>query len=579
MSEKYTKDTKQLERNGAQQYNTEYSLPTTVDPQFHLLNCPKIQLPVEFTFPFNYIPHPLCLNAAEQMYDYLEHQQDFDHDFGINHHVDGVNIGKMFGVLIVENQNDELGFLAAFSGKLAGTQTLPFFVPPIVNITAEESFYRKSEQVLNEYNRLIFNAENDVGYKNLCAECTQKMQEMQAELAEMKAAMKVAKAERNTKRSEAQNAITPQEYDELCETLKIESLRQQYAYKQCSKQWRVHIEELQAKIEVQKSHIQHLKAIRKQKSEQLQYEIFSHYTFLNACGERKLLNEIFSGTPPSGAGECAAPKLLQYAYEHNYKPRAMAEFWWGQSPNSEIRKHKRFYPACKSKCEPILRHMLQGLQVEKNPILTELSQNKTVEILFDDDDIVVINKPTGMLSVPGNIEAESAFSYLRKIYEERIFVIHRLDMHTSGILVFAKNKETAAWLQVQFSERLVEKRYVAIVQGIIENDEGEINFPLRPDLDNRPQQMLCYDYGKPSLTRWKVIERRENTTKLYFFPHTGRTHQLRVHASHHAGLNAPIVGDDLYGIKADRLYLHAEYLEFTHPTTKEKVCFRCEAEF
>ncbi|MCL2329167.1 MAG: pseudouridine synthase [Bacteroidetes bacterium] len=546
---------------------------------FHSLDACKIQPPAEFTFPFQYIPHPLCLNAAQKVYEYLEHQQDFEHDFGIDHRMEGVNIGKMFGVLIVENQEGTIGFLAAFSGKLAGTQTLPFFVPPIVNITHEESFYRKSEQVLNEYNKLISNAENDEKYQKLCAECAHKTQKMQTELAEMKTAMKAEKANRDAQRADAQTSMTAQEYDELCKKLKIESLRLQYNYKQCSKQWRAEIDELQQKINIHTAHIQQLKTERKQKSEQLQHEIFSHYTFLNALGERKSLNEIFGGIPPAGAGECAAPKLLHYAYEHGYKPRAMAEFWWGQSPKLEIRKHKIFYPACKTKCEPILAHMLQGLQVEKNPVHEELAREKKVEILYSDNDIVVINKPAGMLSVPGNVDALSAYTYLRRIYEERIFVIHRLDMATSGILVFAKNTATAAWLQQQFSERLVKKRYVAILQGIIEGDEGEISLPLRPDLDNRPQQMVCYEHGKQSLTFWKVLERGETTTKIHFFLHTGRTHQLRVHASHQAGLNAPILGDDLYGIKADRLYLHAEYIEFTHPTTRKKVCFRCEAGF
>lgn len=546
---------------------------------FHLLHTPKISPPAEFTFPFHYIPHPLCLNAAQQVFDYLSCQHDFEHDFGIDHRMEGVNTGKMFGVLIVENAEGTIGFLAAFSGKLAGTQTLPFFVPPIVNITAEESFYRKGEQVLNEYNVLIANAEHNENYRKLCAECACETQKMQAELAEMKTAMKAAKANRDMQRAEAHNSMTAQEYETLCEKLKIESLRLQYLYKQRSKQWRALIEELQQKIQVHTSRIQSLKEIRKQKSEQLQHEIFSHYTFLNALGERTSLNEIFDGIPPAGAGECAAPKLLQYAYEYGYKPRAMAEFWWGQSPKSEIRRHKHFYPACKAKCEPILAHMLQGLQVEKNPVHEELAREKKVEILYDDDDIVVINKPAGMLSVPGNVDALSAYIYLRRIYAERIFVIHRLDMATSGILVFAKNTATAAWLQVQFSERLVKKRYVAILQGIVAGDEGEISLPLRPDFDNRPQQMVCYEHGKQSLTRWKVLERGESTTKIHFFPHTGRTHQLRVHASHQSGLNAPILGDDLYGIKADRLYLHAEYIEFQHPTTKEKICFQCEAGF
>lgn len=546
---------------------------------FHSLHSLEIPPPAEFTFPFHYTPHPLCVAAAQQVFDYLENQSDFEHDFGVHHHVEGVNIGKMFGVLIVENHQGEIGFLAAFSGKLANTQTLPFFVPPIVNITHEESFYRKSEQVLNKYNALIAAAESNEIYTNLCEELETKTSEMQAELAELKSIMKAAKAVRDAKRAQAQQFSTTQEYEILCEKLKKESLQLQYQYKQCGKQWREIINELQEKVSLYKSQIQTLKETRKQKSEQLQYEIFSHYSFLNALGERKSLNEIFSEIPPSGAGECAAPKLLHYAYEQGYKPRAMAEFWWGQSPKSEIRKHKHFYPSCKTKCEPILGHMLQGLQIEKNPIIAELAKEKTVEILFDDNDIVVVNKPAEMLSVPGNIDAKSVLCFLQKKYGERIFVVHRLDMSTSGILVFAKNKNACAHLQRQFSERRVKKRYVAILQGIVRENEGRISLPLRPDFDNRPQQMLCFEHGKEAITLWKVVQRYENTTKVYLFPLTGRTHQLRVHASHNLGLNAPIVGDDMYGSKSDRLYLHAEYIEFTHPTTNKKMHFSIAAEF
>ncbi|MDR2962302.1 MAG: RNA pseudouridine synthase [Bacteroidales bacterium] len=546
---------------------------------FHPLHCPNISLPAEFTFPFHYIPHPLCLNAAQQVFDYVSNQQDFEHDFGIKHHVEGVNVGKMFGVLVVKNAEGSIGFFAAFSGKLAGTQSLPFFVPPIVNLTHEESFYRKKEQQLNEYNTLISKTENNENYLTLCKNLSKESETMNTELSAMRATLKTEKAKRDAMRAEAQKTLSPQEYAALWETLKRESLQQQYAYKQRRAQWLSKITELQAQVDRYNTHIQQLKTERREKSEALQQEIFSQYTFLNARGERKSLNEIFTGTAPAGAGECAAPKLLNYAYSHGYKPLAMAEFWWGQSPASEVRRHKLFYPACKSKCEPILGFMLQGLQVEKNPLLEELASQKTVKILYDDDDLVIINKPPGMLSVPGNVEAESAYSYLQKLYNGGIFVVHRLDMATSGILIFSKNAHTSRSLQEQFSERRVKKRYIALLQGIITEHEGKIDFPLRPDLDNRPQQILCYDYGKQAITSWKVVERGENTTKIHFYPHTGRTHQLRVHAAHKAGLNAPIVGDDLYGTKADRLYLHAEYIEFEHPISKKRVHFFCKAEF
>ncbi|RRN76325.1 RluA family pseudouridine synthase, partial [Pseudoxanthomonas sp. SGD-10] len=345
------------------------------------------------------------------------------------------------------------------------------------------------------------------------------------------------------------------------------------------------INTIKIKIDEFAEKINHLKKERKAKSTALQDELFAQYYFLNRFKEQKNLLQIFSEdlkqNPPSAAGECAAPKLLHYAFKHNLKPIAMAEFWWGQSPKSEIRKHKQFYPACTGKCKPILNHMLKGIEVDDNPMLDNPAENKQLEIIYEDDWIAVINKPAEFLSVPGINISDSVYSRMKERYPNANgpLIVHRLDMSTSGILLVAKDKESHKFLQHQFIKKTITKRYMALLNGIVEKDEGEINLPLRVDLDDRPRQLVCYDYGKPAKTIWKVIHRNNGRTLIHFYPVTGRTHQLRVHASHPLGLNTPIVGDDLYGKKDSRLHLHAERLSFVHPQTKTRVEFTAECEF
>ena len=278
---------------------------------------------------------------------------------------------------------------------------------------------------------------------------------------------------------------------------------------------------------------------------------------LNANGEIKNLCTIFKQTvqktPPAGAGECAAPKLLQYAYLHQLKPIAMAEFWWGNSPKAEIRHHGYYYPACKGKCEPILKHMLQGLDVEPNPLSNDLHKKITLEVLFEDEQLLVVNKPAGMLSVPGKGEINSVYQHLRTQYPDATgpMIVHRLDMATSGVLLIAKTKETHQNLQAQFKNRTVKKRYIALLDGIIAPDEGVLNLPICPDPLDRPRQIVNKEYGKTAITKYQVLERNESQTRIAFYPLTGRTHQLRVRAAHPLGLNCPITGDELYGKQAE----------------------------
>jgi tRNA pseudouridine32 synthase/23S rRNA pseudouridine746 synthase len=259
----------------------------------------------------------------------------------------------------------------------------------------------------------------------------------------------------------------------------------------------------------------------------------------------------------------------------------MAEFWWGISPNSEVRKHKSFYPSCQSRCKPILNHMLKGIQMDENLLLKNLSENQELKIIFEDDDLVIVNKPPEFLSVPGKEITDSVYTRIKQKYPEATgpLIVHRLDMSTSGIIILTKTKEANKIVQNQFIKRTVKKRYVALLNGKLSKKQGVIKLPLRLDLDDRPRQLVDFKNGKKAETNWHVISQNDTHTRVHFYPITGRTHQLRVHAAHKEGLNTPIKGDDLYGKKQDRLYLHAEFIEFTHPTSRNKISFTVPADF
>ena len=341
------------------------------------------------------------------------------------------------------------------------------------------------------------------------------------------------------------------------------------------------IAEKQAGLDKLLAEIQQLKEKQVATSHALSKRLMEQYHFLDSAQNKKSLLAIFENTPPAGAGECAAPKLLQYAFLHHLKVITMAEFWWGKAPNSIIRKHGNFYPSCRGKCEPILGHMLQNTIMDDNPLLENKAEEKSIEIIYEDQELAVINKPSGLLSVPGKTITDSVYSRMKVIFPNATgpLIVHRLDMNTSGILLIAKSLENYKILQAQFIDRSIQKRYIALLDGILTEKTGFITLPIRVDLNDRPKQLVCYDYGKPAKTKWEVIGTKDHKTKVYFYPITGRTHQLRVHAAHQKGLNTAIVGDDLYGTKADRLYLHAEFIAFLHPKTGKKMKFKVDAGF
>jgi tRNA pseudouridine32 synthase/23S rRNA pseudouridine746 synthase len=541
----------------------------------------NITIPKKFTFPFYYQPHELSIIASKELQSYLETQTDFEHNFGLKENQKGLVIGKMFGVLVCQNQEGELGYLWAFSGKLAGVNHLPHFVPTIFDMLQEDGFFRKEEEVLNVINRQIEILENSDELQSKTNQLETTKNEATLDIQNQKDKIKRLKIERDEKRISFTN-LSSSEIEQLEVELSEESKKESILLKKMTKYWNFQIEKTQNQVNLVLDEINQLKEERRLKSGALQQKLFAEYSFLNQFGERKSIGEIFNNNPPAGAGECAAPKLLHYAFEHNLKPIAMAEFWWGQSPKSEIRKHKQFYPACKSKCEPILlSHMLKGLDMEANPFQENPAEGKSIEIVFEDEFLAVINKPAEFLSVPGKIISDSVYQRVKELYPKATgpLIVHRLDMSTSGLMLIAKDEETYLKLQSQFIKRTIKKRYVALLDGILEENEGCINLPLRVDLDDRPRQLVCYEYGKPAQTKWKKIEIRNNQTLVYFYPITGRTHQLRVHASHELGLKTPIVGDDLYGTKANRLHLHAESLIFEHPISQERTTIVKEDKF
>lgn len=480
-------------------------------------------------YPFCYEPDSLSMLAVEGVKSYILSHPEW---------LPLLQEGKMFGVLVVEKKHEdvkdgkvrkavELGFLAAYSGQVDILEGEDYFVPPVFDYLQPDGYFKNEEKEISRINQNICILENGI-YSD------------------------------NTVYNE--HIVNRGLYPDI-DSLKLE---------------------------------------RKSRSQALQRWLFSHFVMLNANGEKRNLLDIFSETPlkfpPSGAGECCAPKLLQYAYLHGLRPVRIAEFWWGDSPRKEIRHHLHFYPACRGRCLPILTFMMQGLDVEEDPQQTY--GHGELRAVYEDEHIIVVDKPSGMLSVPGKLSRMSVQSLLQQ-KNPAVLLCHRLDMDTSGLIVAAKDELTYKHIQKQFLERTVKKRYRAIVipkdaDRFHIGDKGTIDLPLASDYMERPCQIVDFENGKRAITEWRVetiinLQSSENNLQsseinhhsseinqevsLLLVPHTGRTHQLRVHCASPLGLNSPIKGDPLYGQRSDRLHLYAVYLEFTHPATGERMRF------
>jgi len=551
----------------------------STDQCFTLFNHSTVaySLPNRFTFPFFYQPHPLCLLAAEQLQNHLTTQTQWQHDF--------TDTGKMFGVLLVQNTKLEIGFISAFSGKVAEQNLLPGFVPPVFDMLNKESFFIEEFKEITLISNQANSLEADPEITILSQSLSKEQQAYKESLTNIQHSMAVNRKKRKDRRCKAKVSLDQEELIALNDDLANQSVSDKNALRDFKYNWLQRIETIELQLCMLTSKLKLLKERRKSLSAALQKKLFEQYRFLNVAGNERDLNEIFKALslpiPPSGSGECAAPKLLQYAFINNLKPLALAEFWWGKAPQSEVRQHKNFYPSCTSKCQPILNHMLEGIELDDNPLLVNNAVDKEIEIIYQDESMLVINKPHDFLSVPGKSIKDSVLTRLRKLYPEATgpLIVHRLDMATSGLMLIALSQRANKSLTKQFRSRTIEKSYVAVVEGELLQSQGEIDLPLRGDLYDRPRQLVCFEQGKHAHTSWHVLGISNGRTKVLLNPKTGRTHQLRVHCAHTKGLSMPIVGDCLYGQSNSRLHLHAQSIRFLHPYTHVEMYFELEPNF
>ena len=570
----------------------------------------------------DYEPHPLCIQACREVQEMLARREDWQEE---------IARGKMFGVLIVENvktdadkpergyqtaDNPKWGYLAAYSGQIGGRSDWEDFVPAVFDYLQPDGYFKTHEAEISHINLSISQLEKNERMKEARTLIRKLQEERKRTIAAYQEKMKEAKTKRNSRR-EAGN---------LSEAEEAEMIRESQFMKAELRRLKKSLSEktaLETEFEDYQENILRLKQLRKQLSDALQQWLFSQFRMLNQEGESKDLLEIFRDealkeypqaaiatsriaalkmVPPAGSGECCEPKLLQYAYQHGYKPLQMAMFWWGESPKEEIRHHLQFYPACNGKCKPILHWMLPpsvfespasaeyGIGGQKGTLPKQVEMlYEQVETLYEDRELTVIHKPAGLLSVPGKDAAQpSVYALMRRKYPEATgpLIVHRLDMATSGLMIIAKTEFAYHRLQKEFLNHRVQKKYIAIISekeisGKEIPEKGIISLPLLPDYLNRPRQIVNHEQGKEAITEYEILERIDGShLRIALYPKTGRTHQLRVHCAHQEGLNAPILGDPLYGNeKAARLHLHAEEITFEHPLTGKKITIKRKADF
>lgn len=569
--------------------------------------------------PLDYEPHPLCIQACREVQEMLARREDWQEE---------IARGKMFGVLIVENVKTDTnvpkwGYLAAYSGQIGRRSDWEDFVPAVFDYLQPGGYFKTHEAEISRINQSISHLEKDERMKEARTLIRQLQEERKRTIAAYQEKMKEAKAKRDSRR-EAGNLSEAEEAQMIKESqfMKAELRRLKKSLSEKTA--------LETEYEDYQENILRLKQLRKQLSDALQQWLFSQFRMLNQEGESKDLLEIFRDealkeypqaaiatsriaalkmVPPAGSGECCEPKLLQYAYQHGYKPLQMAMFWWGESPKEEIRHHLQFYPACNGKCKPILHWMLPD-----SVFHSQIAEKHILEILYEDDQLAVICKPSGLLSVPGKDSSQpSVYSIMRKKYPAASspLIVHRLDMATSGLMIIAKTEFAYHRLQNEFLHHQVQKKYIAII-GCKDQDacdkiwekakkqkkdmrdelkerrassnaaeKQKISLPLMPDYLDRPRQIVNHTQGKEAITEYEVLEPVDDShLRIALYPKTGRTHQLRVHCAHQEGLNAPILGDPLYGNeKAARLHLHAEEITFEHPLTGKKMTITRKADF
>ena len=551
-----------------------------------------IDFPERMNNPLDYQPHPLCIAVCKELQTYLSEREDWREE---------IDKGKMFGVLIVENAQPasgapEIGYLAAYSGQIGGRSDWDDFVPAVFDYLQPDGYFKTHEAEISGINQSIRKLEANTHMKEAKGLILQLQEERKHTIAAYQEKIKKAKAKRDARREAG--CLNPEEEAEMVKESQFMKAELRRLKKSLSEKT-----SLETEYEAYQADILSLKQLRKTLSDALQQWLFSQFRMQNHEGESKDLLEIFRDAalrdypqatiatsriaalkmvPPAGSGECCEPKLLQYAYSLGYKPLQMAMFWWGESPKEEIRHHLHFYPACNGKCKPILQWMLPASTFE--PAAVDLSLYNKVETLYEDREIAVIHKPEGLLSVPGKDAAQpSVYALMRSKYPEATgpLIVHRLDMSTSGVMMIAKTEFAYHRLQKAFLNHQIQKKYVAIISGKVIPEKGIISLPLMPDYLDRPRQIVDHELGKEAITEYEVLEPVDDFhLRIALYPKTGRTHQLRVHCAHQEGLNAPILGDPLYGNeKAARLHLHAEEITFEHPLTGKKMTITRKADF
>lgn len=551
-----------------------------------------IDFPERMNNPLDYQPHPLCIAVCKELQTYLSEREDWREE---------IDKGKMFGVLIVENAQPasgapEIGYLAAYSGQIGGRSDWDDFVPAVFDYLQPDGYFKTHEAEISGINQSIRKLEANTHMKEAKGLILQLQEERKHTIAAYQEKLKKAKAKRDARREAG--SLNPEEEAEMVKESQFMKAELRRLKKSLSEKT-----SLETEYEAYQADILSLKQLRKTLSDALQQWLFSQFRMQNHEGESKDLLEIFRDAalrdypqatiatsriaalkmvPPAGSGECCEPKLLQYAYSLGYKPLQMAMFWWGESPKEEIRHHLHFYPACNGKCKPILQWMLPASTFE--PAAVDLSLYNKVETLYEDREIAVIHKPEGLLSVPGKDAAQpSVYALMRSKYPEATgpLIVHRLDMSTSGVMMIAKTEFAYHRLQKAFLNHQIQKKYVAIISGKVIPEKGIISLPLMPDYLDRPRQIVDHELGKEAITEYEVLEPVDDFhLRIALYPKTGRTHQLRVHCAHQEGLNAPILGDPLYGNeKAARLHLHAEEITFEHPLTGKKMTITRKADF
>lgn len=577
-----------------------------------------------FTNPFRYAPHPLVKKAAGEVMDMMKKSQINETD------------GKMLGVLICipfeganieqishlhrlncESTDNPIFYIAAFSGTVHGadgkvTSSIDGFVPPIIDLTDPNGYFKRKEAEISQLNRRISKLAASSELNDLKASLVKAQKDRDEEITQMQTRISFSKMRRDEIRTETADSS-------ILEELIRESQFQKAELKRIKDKWKLRISEIETEISEVQNEITELKSLRASMSDDLQKWIFESAIVHNASGESTSIWDIFQNqglTPPGGTGDCAAPKLLEYAYKNGLQPLAMGEFWYGKSPETAVRTHGHFYPSCTSKCGPLWGYMMKGLEVTpdtKSALLSPL-------VIHEDDSIIVVEKPSGMPSVPGLDGRLSLQEWLNTRQHEsdthssefQVTAVHRLDMDTSGIMVFAKTRAAEIGLKKQFEEHSVRKTYIArLTSRPSQSDRtespeaqrihhGSIDLPLSADYDERPRQKVDSRQGKPAHTEYETIgDNPDGTVDILLHPHTGRTHQLRVHCAHTLGLGRPIVGDLLYGAHTclsaeatlantdhsaerlpERLCLHALSITFRHPDTgaeltfsSQKLCF------